>query len=210
MITRILLASTSARRRELLEAQGIPFSIIATDIDEHAFDQLPPKERVSRLALEKAAAAARTCPEGMIVLAADTLACDPTPSEGGQLKKDSSGHITLGKPHDRIEARKMIEGLQGRRHSVHTGLIGIMTGKGQFEAECSSSDVSFSPMSPEEIEEYLDTGEWIGVAGAYRIQGRAARYIKRLEGSWSGVVGLPIHELYVILSRLGVELGPLA
>jgi septum formation protein len=208
--TSILLASSSERRRELLEAQGISFSTIAADVDERAYDHLPPKDRVIRLATEKARAVAGECPIGTLILAADTLVCDPTPRGGGPLSADSSGHITLGKPQDRNEARRMIESLEGTRHHVHTGLVGLVAGSGLIEAACSSSTVSFSSMGPDDIEEYLDTGEWIGVAGAYRIQGKAARYISRLEGSWSGVVGLPIHELYVILSRLGVELRPLA
>ena len=152
-----------------------------------------------RLAEDKAVSAAERLGPGRrhACLGADTLV-RVRGSDGGP------GRV-LGKPRDRADARGMMLALAGRTHDVHTGLSLVGTG-GQVETIRSDSRVTFAPMSQSEIERYLDSGDWEGVAGAYKIQGQAALFIERIEGSWSGIVGLPIHELYVILSHTGISL----
>jgi septum formation protein len=195
---RILLASGSPRRRELLETVGIPFDCFVPDVDETKRDSLPPSERVIALALDKAKAAAELAPRDgpRLVLAADTLVCVPGAGAGRE-------ELALGKPEGEGDARRMLGLLAGRAHVVRTSLALLDSVSGAAYTFRSDSTVSFSPMSEAEIEGYLATGEWEGVAGAYRIQGLAALFIDRLEGSWTGVVGLPMQGLYVILQQAG-------
>jgi septum formation protein len=195
---RILLASGSPRRRELLEAAGIPFELFVPSIDETRRDSLRPPERVIALATDKARAASALAPPGgpRLVLGADTLVCVP----GGGAGREE---LALGKPEGEEDARRMLGLLAGRAHVVRTGLALLDSASGEVFAFRSDSTVSFSPMSEAEIEGCLAAGEWEGVAGAYRIQGLAALFIDRLEGSWTGVVGLPMQGLYVILQQAG-------
>jgi septum formation protein len=192
----ILLASGSERRRELLESLSIPYICAPSDIDESIRDSLPPSERVLALAEDKARASVAKLARGAprLVLAADTLVCLPAQTQSGE-------ELALGKPADLDQARRMMLLLSGRTHYVRTGLYLLDRLSGQGEGVRSDSLVEFAPMSEDEISAYLAMGEWEGVAGAYRIQGLAALYITKLEGSWSGVVGLPLRELYVILRQ---------
>jgi septum formation protein len=195
---RLLLASNSPRRRELLETAGILFDALAPDIDESLRDDLEPSSRVLALAEDKArAAAALASPSGpRLVLAADTLVCMPAATDG-------VFEEALGKPRDLDDARRMIGLLSGRRHFVRTGIALLDRSSGLMRSSRSDSAVSFAAMSEQDIEVYLASGEWSEVAGGYRIQGLAALFIERLEGSWTGVVGLPMRELYVILLAAG-------
>lgn len=196
----ILLASDSPRRRELLASAGIPFSRFAPDIDESLCDGLPPEDRVIALAESKARAAVlalKATPR--LVLAADTLVCLAAPDA-------DFGELALGKPENADSARRMIGLLAGRTHFVRTGIALLDRESGAMRTSRSDSAISFAPMGPGEIEAYVASGEWVGVAGAYRIQGRAAFFIDRLEGSWTGVVGLPMRELYVILDAAGYRI----
>ena len=188
----IVLASSSQRRRELLASLGIPFAAVEPETDESVRDCLPPAERVVALAEDKARAGAAKLPKSgpRLVVGADTLVCR---------KGEDCSELVMGKPANRDEARRMIEALEGRDHFVHTGLALLDRRTGNMRTVRSDSLVRFAPMSGTEIEAYLDTGEWEGVAGAYRIQGAAAFHIMRIDGSWSGIVGLPLRELYVIL-----------
>lgn len=196
----ILLASNSLRRRELLEAAGISFDVFAPDVDETSRDDLLPLDRVLALAKDKAQAAAQTCQFSQrLVLAADTLVCLPSESS-------IENETALGKPKDSDDARRMMRLLVGKSHCVHTGIALLDRESGRMRTSRSDSIVGFAPMSDDEIEEYLSSGEWSGVAGAYRIQGLAAFFIERLEGSWTGVVGLPMRELYVILLEAGYRI----
>ena len=203
----IILASASPRRRDLLASLGYDFEVIIHDIDETRLDYLPPRERVLALARAKArSVGGEAAARGALVIAADTLVCDPLPlpDAPGDFV-DLSGARTLGKPANKEEARRMLRLLSGREHSVHTGLV-ILDGASSREEEAlSTSLVRFAKLSDGEIEAYLRSGEWEGVAGAYRIQGLAALFINEIRGSWSGIVGLPIRELYVMLSRLSIE-----
>jgi len=199
----ILLASSSPRRRELLSSVGIPSEVFSSDVDESLRDSLPPSERVVALARDKAAAAVPMASgQGQrLILAADTLVCLPT---------GDAEELALGKPRDRGDAARMIRLLAGRRHFVRTGVALFDRSTSRMSTTRSDTAVDFAPMSESEIENYLGSGEWMGVAGAYRIQGRASLFIDSVEGSWSGVVGLPMRELYVILRDAGYRIPAFA
>ena len=177
---------------ELLKSAGILFDSIAPELDESLRDELPPADRVLALSSDKAKAVASilssTAPR--LVLGADTLVC-VTDGDGIEL--------ALGKPNNVAEARKMLCLLSGRGHVVRTGIAVLDRDSGKTTTARSDSIVRFARMSDDDIEAYLASGEWIGVAGGYRIQGLAACFVENLEGSWTGVVGLPMRELYVIL-----------
>ncbi len=194
-MNRLILASASPRRREILCSLGFDPVILPSDIDESACDHLGVSSRVLALAERKARSAALVAPEsgftpGDAILGADTLVC----------LEESGAEIALGKPADAAEARDMIRLLAGRTHHVHTGLALYCCGSGQLFTASSDSLVRFAPMSLDEIDFYIMAGDWEGAAGAYKIQGLAAWFIDRIEGSWSGIVGLPIRELYGMLT----------
>lgn len=190
----ILLASGSPRRREILEQYGFPLIVRPAGTDESLRDHLPVGERVTALALDKARAAASGVREGdpRWILAADTLV-----SVAGEV---------LGKPRDRDEARTFLRSLSGVPHKVTTGLAFTDRVSGTTRTIVEETEVLFSRLTDVEIKDYLDTGEWEGAAGAYRIQGRAAFLIERVVGSWSCVVGLPLRAFYVILRDSGYPL----
>jgi septum formation protein len=198
----LILASSSPRRVEMLTRLGIPFVKRDPEVDESLRDDLPPKLRVVALAEDKARAVAGQLADGepRLVLGADTLVCLPA--------KDGA-ELVLGKPEGREGARLMLGALAGREHIVHTGLALIDRCEGRILRSRSDSVVSFSPMSGEEIELCLDSGEWEGVAGSYRLQGIAALFIERIEGSWTGIVGLPLRELYGILREANFRFRPI-
>jgi len=202
----IILASASPRRKELLAGLGFEVTILVHDIDERDYDHQVPAERVLSLARAKAESALHYASDrDSVIVGADTLVCDPSPFPAEYEDfRDASASISLGKPSGRDEARRMLKLLAGRIHVVHTGLAVIDTASGREESCLSTSFVRFASLSEAEIEDYLDRDEWEGVAGAYRIQGLAALFIEEIRGSWSGIVGLPIRELYAILSRLSI------
>lgn len=194
---RLILATASPRRIEMLDGLGIPFTSCATAIDESVCDDLAIGERVVALARLKAEAGLRIHPgssgtaDPFLVIGADTLV--------------SIDGYALGKASDRTEAREMLLMLSGRRHAVSTGLCIIEAITGRLETALSETQVYFKPLSEAEIEWYLSTGEWSGAAGAYRIQDRASFFVERIEGSYPGVVGLPLHDFYAILCRFGYQ-----
>ncbi len=181
----------------MLDGLGIPFSSCATSIDESVCDDLAIGERVIALARLKAEAGLRISPgssdtaDSTLVIGADTLV--------------SIDGFVLGKASDRDEARKMLLMLSGRTHSVSTGLCVIEAATGMMETALSETQVTFMPLLEDEIEWYLSTGEWSGAAGAYRIQEHASYFVERIEGSFSGVVGLPLQAFYAILCRFGFQ-----
>jgi septum formation protein len=183
----LILASRSPRRAELLTAAGIPFSVTPADVDETPNGDEPPLDYVIRIAREKAVLAAAHAPDAA-VLAADTVVV-----AGGRL---------LGKPADAGDARNMLRLLSGTVHDVHTGVALIH--RGVEMAEVASTRVRFVPLAEAEIDWYISTGEPDGKAGAYAIQGAASRYVDRIEGSWSNVVGLPVATVYRLLKDAGV------
>lgn len=171
----LILASRSPRRSELLTAAGISFEVLAADIDETPHPNETPVAYVERLAIEKARAVLALRP-GARVLGADT-----TVTVDGEI---------LGKPTDEVDARRMLRLLSGRAHEVHTGVA--LVSATSVQSAVDTTRVWFAPMTDADISWYVATAEPVDRAGAYAIQGFASRFIQRIEGSYSNVVGLPI------------------
>ncbi len=186
----IILASSSPRRQEILRMLNIPFRVIMPNIDESITMGLEPEDIPELLAREKVTEVLRTLPseqEIPWVLGADTL-----------IVKD--GKI-YGKPENQDIAEEYLKEFQGSKHTVYTALV-LYNGKTKTTTtKTAKTEVTFSPMTDEEIQWYLDTGEWHGAAGGYRIQSLASCFIEKLDGSQSCVTGLPIKELYDILKE---------
>ena len=192
---KIILASQSPRRKELLDRMGIQdFETISPNVDERAFHGLPPEELVRRLSAEKAAAVAGKVGEDAVVIAADTVVA----LEGA----------VLGKPADELDAFKMLSALSGVRHQVYTGVTVCRGGEKQTAHEVT--DVTFRELSEREIEDYISTGEPMDKAGAYGIQGYGALLIQGISGDYYNVMGLPVCRLSGMLSRFGVDCLKLA
>lgn len=188
----LTLASLSPRREQLLKLIGYPFQVEGSGIEEEVIPESPPRG-VELLALEKARAVAGRIPEGL-VLGADTVV-------------ELDGNL-MGKPADVTEARKMIEKLSGRKHRVYTGLALVDASDNRLETiEHETTLVSFSRIGEDELQNYLQSGDWSGKAGAYAIQGKAGILVERLEGCYFNVVGLPLHLTYRILSRRGLDVS---
>jgi len=185
---RILLASASPRRSELLRQVGITHAIRPVDIDESVHDGEAPSAYVLRLAQAKAAALWRqlAAAERRPVLAADTTVA-------------LEGEI-FGKPASLEEARVMLGRLSGRTHEVHTAIAVLH--EGGAAARVSSSAVTFRGLTPAEIDWYWHTGEPADKAGGYAVQGRAAAFISHIAGSYSGIMGLPLYETWELLAPL--------
>ncbi len=184
----LILASASPRRAELLAAAGFAFEVSAADVDETPGDSEPAHAYALRVARDKAAVVTdRRGGPGTVVLAADTVVV--------------AAGLTLGKPVDLDDARRMLRILANSAHEVHTAVV-VRVAAGE-SAEVVTTRVHFLPMDEAEIAWYVASGEPEGKAGGYAIQGRAARFIERIEGSWSNVVGLPIATVHRLLKRVG-------
>ncbi len=182
----LILASASPRRRDLLAQIGIvPDRIVPTDIDETPRRDELPRLHAARLAREKAAAAA--CPGGF-VLAADTVV--------------AVGRRILPKAETEDQALFCLNLLSGRRHHVFSAIT-LVAPDGSASHRVSDTSVIFARLSAQDVAAYLATGEWQGKAGGYAIQGRAAAFVRALSGSYSGVVGLPLHETAQLLRGRG-------
>lgn len=180
----IVLASTSPRRKELLEQVGLLFSVTSIDIDEsHAAGEVP-ADYVVRLARAKALAAMPHFAEDTVIIAADTTVT-------------IDGHI-LGKPINKDDAFSMWRSLSGRIHQVMTGVA--VAYSGQIQTTMVTTDVEFLPLTQEQMQCYWDSGEPIGKAGGYAIQGRGVAFIPRIQGSYSNVVGLPLVETLALIT----------
>jgi septum formation protein len=182
--SKIVLASRSPRRSELLTAAGISFEVLAADIDETPFPNEAPAAYVERLAIEKARAVLALRPEARVLGADTTVTID--------------GEI-LGKPLDEADALRMLRLLSGRVHDVHTG-VAVVSSSG-VRSGIDTTRVWFDTMTDEDIAWYVATGEPVDRAGAYAIQGFASRFIPRIEGSYSNVVGLPVALVSSILNK---------
>jgi septum formation protein len=180
----VILASRSPRRAELLTAAGISFEVLAADIDETPHPDETPAAYVERLAIDKARAVFALRPEARVLGADTTVTID--------------GEI-LGKPVDEADAVRMLRLLNGRPHDVHTG-VALVSAAGVRSA-VDTTRVWFAPMTDEDISWYVATGETLDRAGAYAIQGFASRFIPRIEGSYSNVVGLPLALVSSILGE---------
>lgn len=196
---RLILASGSPRRRELLEGLHIPFEIIKSTSEEES-SEYTPSFLVKELSHEKVMNVAEkiSVNGSYLILGADTVVVSPN-------------GMVIGKPKDREEAIEMISTLTGHTHSVYTGVTIFLwendqSGISTIDSFYVCTRVTVAPMSHEEIEAYVDSGESLDKAGAYAIQGLFAPYITRIEGDYYNVVGLPIAELRIRLRRLGIEL----
>jgi len=183
-----VLASASPRRRELLAQIGlVPDEVEPAGIDETPHALEPPGNLALRLASAKARAVSRRHP-GAFILACDTVvAC---------------GRRILPQPGDEREARRCLELLSGRRHRVHGGVAAVSPA-GKLASRKVETAVLFKRLSPEDIADYLASGEWRGKAGGYAIQGLAGRFVKGVIGSYANVVGLPLYETVALLAGLG-------
>jgi septum formation protein len=178
----LILASSSPRRAELLAAAGIEFETVAVDVDESLQRLEPPGDHVRRLAREKAEAAYAQHP-GRVALGADTIVL-----VGGEM---------MGKPRDAADATRMLRLLSGREHEVLTG-VALVSRRGAV-IEVARTRVWVNPLTDAEIADYVATGEPLDKAGAYGIQGLGSKFIDRIQGSYSNVVGLPVALVYRLL-----------
>jgi septum formation protein len=188
---KIILASSSPRRAEVLRDAGIVFDVRSTDVDEARRPGEAALKLVARLAEAKARAASLAVhgEEDCIIIGADTVV-------------ELDGEI-FGKPRDAAHAAEMLGALSGRTHQVRSGIFLLRPADGATRSAVESTSVTFAPLDRSEIETYVATGEPLDKAGAYAIQGRAGRYITRIEGCYFNVVGLPLARLNLLLVELG-------
>ena len=177
---KIVLASGSPRRQELLKYITSDFEIMPSDIEEVASGT--PKEQVIKLALDKASDIAQKRPDD-VVIGADTLV--------------AIGDEILGKPTNKDDAARMLRKLSGNTHCVYTGIAVIADGR--IKTRCVVTEVRFNDMTDEEIDEYIDTGEPMDKAGAYGIQGYGGKFIDRIDGCYFNVMGLPQSVVYEMI-----------
>lgn len=175
----LILASKSPRRQELMRLITHDFTVVDSCVDETVPENLSPETVAELLACRKALAAVKTHPDSLVV-GADTVV--------------EAGGECLGKPRDAGDAGRMLRLLEGRRHWVHTGVC--IAGPSGTESFVSSTEVWFVPMTGEEIEAYVLSGEPMDKAGAYGIQGLGSRFIREIRGDYNTVVGLPVQRLY--------------
>jgi septum formation protein len=191
---KLILASASPRRAEILRNAGIQFEIRKTDVDESRIVGELPGDYVRRLALAKALSAAteyRDPLDETLILGADTV-----------VVVDAD---ILGKPASQDDARSMLRRLSGRIHEVHTGLALLRKPGAEQRVVEEITRVHFAPLTDREIEDYIATGEPFDKAGAYGIQGIGGRYVTRIEGCYFDVMGLPLARLWSLLRELGWE-----
>jgi len=187
----LILASASPRRKALLEQIGVEFQVNPVDMDESMLPGEGVMEHVERLAIEKARAGyAQSCghESTCAVLGADTVV-------------DINGEV-LGKPENNRQAAVFLARLSGKKHKVHTA-VALVTENSEL-IEVSSSEVEFACLSEQQINAYIETGEPLDKAGGYAIQGVAGQFVVNLNGSYSGVMGLPLYETVKLLSACGV------
>lgn len=184
---KLILASQSPRRKEILNSVGLKFEVMPVDADESLPEGIEAADAVTLLARRKAKALLEVHPElsDCVILAADTLV-------------ECFGEI-LGKPENKEDARRMLTMLCGCGSAVHTGIC--IAHKGRFATALETAYVTFDEMSAEEIEDYISTDEPYDKAGGYAVQGRAALYIAGVTGDWYSVVGLPIHAVKNLLDE---------
>jgi septum formation protein len=184
----LVLASASPRRLDLLRQVGIePDRVMSPEIDETPVASETPRQLALRLARGKALAGAAEAPDAFVI-AADTVV--------------ALGRRVFGKPSDEADARRMLTLLSGRAHRVLTG-VAVCAPDGRIAARLSETRLHWKRLTPREIDAFIAGGEWRDVAGGYRIQGQAAAFTMALQGSYPGVVGLPLYETLALLQGLG-------
>ena len=187
----LVLASASPRRAELLKAAGIGFDVIPADVDEAMDPEDTPAGYVRRVAQLKAEAVIPFAP-GRTILAADTVVV--------------VDNEVLGKPADAVDARRMLRLLSGREHTVMTAvcLVNPAAESGRIQTRVARTTVEWAPLSDEDVDWYVASGEPMDKAGAYAIQGLASRFVTRIDGSYSNVVGLPVAVVYDLCKQTGL------
>ena len=190
---KIILASASPRRKEILEQVGISFDVIPSTCDE-VITKTSPKEIVEELAQEKAYEIFKNQKGQSIVIGADTIVV--------------LNNSIMGKPKDEIDAYNMLNDLQNNTHTVYTGVCVYISQNDEVQKLLFSeaTDVTMYPMTKEQINDYISTKEPLDKAGAYGIQGKSAVYIKKIDGDYNTVVGLPIARLYNEMLKHGIDL----
>jgi septum formation protein len=189
MSVQIILASASPRRKELLDQINVDYKVHPVDLDETPLPNEAPLEYVQRLAAEKSAACVAQVGADLPVLAADTAVV--------------LDNLIMGKPKDRDDALTMLRQLSGKMHRVYSAIS--LRGKEHGQA-VSITEVTFRPLTEQEIEAYWQSGEPVDKAGSYAIQGLGGVFVASINGSFSGVVGLPLFETSELLSRQGIGL----
>ena len=183
---KLILASSSPRRAEILTAVGWPFLAVTAGIDETRRPDEPPVEYVQRVAKEKAEAVASSLESGLVLGADTTVVVEQT---------------LLGQPHDQDDARRMLRLLSGKWHEVLTG-VAIVRVSGESKVDYETTRVRFAEMSEKEIDWYISTGEPQGKAGAYAVQGAAALFIEEIQGDYFNIVGLPIRLVFEMVKAV--------
>ena len=190
-MSKIVLASGSPRRRELLERIGITeFDVRVPEVEEYFPEGLTPQQVVEYISREKADAAAKLCAEDEIVITADTMVF--------------LDEARLGKPVDEADALRMLTALQGRHHTVCTGVT-VRRG-GRIVTESETTHVYFRPATEAELRAYIATGEPMDKAGSYGVQGKGSLLVEKLDGDFFNVMGLPVLRLSRMLEQFGVKL----
>lgn len=189
---KIILASGSPRRKELLDLTGLKYQVITPNVDEKQIPEEAPRDHVKRLALEKTISVAANNPED-VVLGCDTVVI-------------LNGRTILGKPRSKKDAKDMLIRLAGREHTVLSSVAAVWHRKGKQRVVTVESRVRIKQLEDWEINWYLDTGEPMDKAGAYAIQGRGAIFIEGIVGSHTNVIGMPLMETVMLLRSFGVRL----
>jgi len=187
---KVILASNSPRRRELLALTGMDFEVVPADVDESPFPGEHPADYVLRLAVEKAGYVHKRQRTDHLVIAADTTVAD--------------GDLILGKPANEVEADSMLRQLRGRTHQVFSGIA--LTLKGEMITECCETDVPLRSYSDDEIQAYFDSGDPLDKAGAYAIQNASFNPVEEFQGCFANVMGLPLCHLVKALRKYAIDL----
>lgn len=177
-MSEIILASASPRRKKLLSTAGLDFTVKVADVEEIIPENASPDEVVKSLALQKAQAVAKNNPDSIVIGSDTVVALDG---------------IILGKPKDAEDAVKMLKALSGRSHTVYTG-VALINGE-KIKNFCEATEVEFYPLTEDEIRSYVATGEPMDKAGAYGIQGKGCVLVRKIDGDYFNVVGLPVSKV---------------
>lgn len=195
---KIILASSSPRRKQLLKQLGLDFEVFPSDIEETLNPRLKPRHQVEELALQKAqavaersASASSSQGEDAIVIGVDTLVV--------------LGDELIGKPKNVNDAKRMLKKLRGRQHTVVTGFVLIDTANKRTIVKSVETKIWFRKLSPQEISSYIEKEKPLDKAGAYAIQGLGSLFVEKIEGDYFGAVGLPLFTLAKELKKLGVD-----
>lgn len=183
----LILASSSPRRKELINLLGLPFKIVVKEVEEKLEQKLSAEENVKALALLKAMTVAKEEDDNLVI------GCDTVVSLDG---------VVIGKPKDPLDAKRILKQLSGKKHKVCTGVAIIGIQDNIHIVFCETTYVHMKALSEAEIDFYISTGEPLDKAGAYGIQGAGALYIEGIEGDYYNVMGLPVHRLYETLRQL--------